>query len=114
VWRAIAAAPGALRARAQAWLAALGEDGHGCEVRESRSAVGGGSLPEVTLPTFVLALRTGDADALAARLRRGDPAIVARIEDGRVVLDPRTVMPDEDDAVTRGVRAALAERALRG
>ena len=62
----------------------------------------------MTLPTFVLALPAGDADALAARLRRADPPVVARIEDGRVLLDPRTVMPDEDEAVMRAIRGALA------
>jgi L-seryl-tRNA(Ser) seleniumtransferase len=108
VWRAIALAPEALAARARSWLAALGDAGTGCEVRESRSAVGGGSLPEVTLPTFVLALPGRDPDALLGRLRAGDPPIVARIEAGRVVLDPRTVMPWEDEVVVRGVRAALA------
>jgi L-seryl-tRNA(Ser) seleniumtransferase len=107
VWRAIAADPAALRARAEEWLAALGLAGRGCEVREARSAVGGGSLPEVTLPTAVLALPPGDADGLAARLRRADPPVVARVEDGRVLLDPRTVMPGEDEAVVRAVVQAL-------
>jgi L-seryl-tRNA(Ser) seleniumtransferase len=69
--------------------------------------VGGGSLPEVTLPTFVLALPPGAADEVAARLRRADPPVVARIEEDRVVLDPRTVMPGEDDAVVQAVRGAL-------
>ena len=105
VWRAISAPPAALRARADGWRAALGAG----EVVESRSAVGGGSLPEVTLPTFVLAL-PGDPDALLARLRRCDPPIVARIEADRVVLDPRTVMPGEDEAVVRGVREALVPK----
>jgi L-seryl-tRNA(Ser) seleniumtransferase len=109
VWRAIALSPEALRARAQSWLAALGEAGKRCEVRESRSAVGGGSLPEVTLRTFVLALPPGEADALAARLRQADPPVVARIEQDRVVLDPRTVMPDEDEAVVRAVRGAIKD-----
>jgi len=107
VWRAIALAPDALAARARAWLAALGGAATGCEVRESASAVGGGSLPEVSLPTSVLALPAGDPGRLLARLRGGDPPIVARIEDDRVVLDPRTVMPWEDDAVVGGVREAL-------
>ncbi len=107
VWRAIATDPLALQARAEQWLAALGEAGRGCAVRASTSAVGGGSLPEVTLPTFVLALPGGAADALAARLRRADPPVVARIEDDRVVLDPRTVMPGEDDAVVRAVKGAI-------
>ncbi len=108
IWRAIALSPEALRERAQGWLAALGPAGAGCELRESTSAVGGGSLPEVTLPTTVLALAPGAApDRLLARLRAGDPPVVARIEDDRVVLDPRTVMPWEDEAVVRGAAAAL-------
>jgi L-seryl-tRNA(Ser) seleniumtransferase len=107
IWRAIALSREALLARARGWLAALGPAGAGCEVRESASAVGGGSLPEVTLATSVLALPVGAPDRLLARLRAGDPPIVARIEDDRVVLDPRTVMPWEDEAVVSGVAAAL-------
>jgi len=108
VWRALAQPAGALEARALAWLAELGAAGAGCEVLPSSSAVGGGSLPEVTLPTFVLALPGREPDALLARLRAGDPPIVARIEEDRVVLDPRTVLPWEDETVVGGVRAALA------
>jgi L-seryl-tRNA(Ser) seleniumtransferase len=109
VWRAIALSPEALEARAHGWLAALGDAAQGCEVRAGCSAVGGGSLPEVTLPTSLLALPRGEPDRLLARLRAADPPIVARIEDDRVVLDPRTVMPGEDEAVVRGVQAALGE-----
>jgi L-seryl-tRNA(Ser) seleniumtransferase len=108
VWRAIALAPEAIAARARGWLAALGAAGEGCAVLPGRSAVGGGSLPEVTLPTHVLALPAGEPDALLARLRAGDPPVIGRIEDDRVVLDPRTVMPWEDDVVVRRVREALA------
>jgi L-seryl-tRNA(Ser) seleniumtransferase len=61
----------------------------------------------VTLPTTLLALPPGDADGLASRLRHGDPPVVGRIEDGRVVLDPRTVMPWEDELLVRRVREAL-------
>ena len=107
VWRAIAATPEALRARAEGWRAALGAAGAGCDVIEGRSAVGGGSLPEVTLPTFVLALPAGNPDDLLARLRQADPPVVGRIEADRVVLDPRTVMPGEDEAVVRAVSDAL-------
>jgi L-seryl-tRNA(Ser) seleniumtransferase len=107
VWRAIAATPADLEARARSWLARLGPAGAGCAVLESRSAVGGGSLPEVTLPTFVLALPPGDADALASRLRRGESPVVGRIEEDRVVLDPRTVMPGEDEGLVAAVSAVL-------
>jgi L-seryl-tRNA(Ser) seleniumtransferase len=114
VWRSIALTPEALRARAESWLAALGAAGAGCVVRASRSAIGGGSLPDVTVPTFVLALPPADPDAVAARLRRTDPPVVARIEDGRVVLDPRTVMPHEDEAVIRAVKGAMASAGAAG
>ncbi|HSM92536.1 MAG TPA: L-seryl-tRNA(Sec) selenium transferase [Anaeromyxobacteraceae bacterium] len=107
VWRAIATSPAALAERARRWLAALGGDAPGAALVEGRSAIGGGTLPDVTLPTTLLALPPGDADALAARLRRGDPPLVARIEDGRVVLDPRTVLPGEDEALLRRVREAI-------
>jgi L-seryl-tRNA(Ser) seleniumtransferase len=107
VWRAISAGEDALRERAERWRAALGDAGAGCALLPSRSAVGGGSLPEVTLPTFVLALPGGDPHALLARLRRCDPPVVARIEEDRVVLDPRTVMPGEDEALLAAVRAGI-------
>jgi len=107
VWRAIAASRDALAARAGAWLEAIRAVAPGACLREGRSAIGGGTLPEVTLPTTLLALPPGDADGLAARLRRGSPPVVGRIEDGRVVLDPRTVMPWEDEVVVRRVLEAL-------
>ncbi len=106
VWRAIAARPEDLALRARAWRDALGP-GAAAEVREARSAVGGGTLPEATLPTFALALAHADPDALSARLRRADPPVVGRIEDGRVLLDPRTVLPGEDEPLLAAVRFAL-------
>ncbi len=106
VWRAIAWTPEELRARAEAWREALGLPG--VEVVEARSAVGGGTLPGVTLPTFALALPPGDPDGVAARLRAADSPVVGRIEEGRVLLDPRTVLPGEDAAVLAAVRAALS------
>ncbi len=108
VWRAIAQTQAALEARARGWLLALGDLAPGAAVKESVSAVGGGSLPEVTLPTSVLAIPSKGPDALAARLRRGDPPVIARIEEGALVLDPRAVEPAEDEALVRALRQALA------
>jgi L-seryl-tRNA(Ser) seleniumtransferase len=105
VWRAIAWTPEELRSRASDWRDALALPG--LEVVEARSAVGGGTLPGTTLPTFALALPPGDPDGVAARLRGSDPPVVARIESGRVLLDPRTVLPGEDEAVLAAVRGAL-------
>ena len=58
--------------------------------------MGGGAFPARVLPTTLVALDAGalGADGLALRLRLGEPAIVARVADGRVVLDPRTLPED--------------------
>jgi L-seryl-tRNA(Ser) seleniumtransferase len=67
------------------------------------SVAGGGSTPEQTLPTWLLTM-PGDAVANERALRTGDPAVIARIENDRVVLDLRTVFPeDEQELVLRVV-----------
>jgi L-seryl-tRNA(Ser) seleniumtransferase len=108
VWRAIAQPLDALADRARGWREALAAEFPGVSVRDGRSAVGGGSLPEVTLPSSLLALPVQDADGFLAALRRADPPVIARVEEGVVVLDPRTVGPGEDGALLSGVRAAFA------
>lgn len=78
------------------------------EIISGESLVGGGSAPTSTLPTFLLAITAGDlsADELAARLRHHRPSIVARVEDGRVLLDLRTVLGSAEEAeITRALRA---------
>ena len=65
------------------------------EVIRGQSTVGGGSLPCETLPTRLVALAVDSPDAFLAKLRAGDPPVVARIEADRVVFDLRTVMDDE-------------------
>jgi L-seryl-tRNA(Ser) seleniumtransferase len=68
-------------------------------VIDGSSAVGGGSAPGHTLPTRLvsLAVRDESASSLLARLRLLDPPVIARIVDDCVVLDVRTVLPDEDE-----------------
>ena len=110
VWRMIAASPGSLRRRARRWARQIGYPR--AEVVASRSTVGGGSLPGQTLPTYVLALTVPSPDALARRLRQPPLAqnqpVIARIETGRLLLDPRTVLPEQDDRLIESVRTALA------
>jgi L-seryl-tRNA(Ser) seleniumtransferase len=93
---------GELDARANRLAAATGG-----EVIGAVGRVGGGALPLLELPGPVVALDPGPAgaDALAASLRAGDPAVVGRIEHGRVLLDPRTLAPDEVDAAAEAVVA---------
>ena len=93
-------------ARAEALAAKLRSPKLAIEIIDGESVIGGGAAPSSVLPTRLLALTRADlsADELAARLRAGDPPIVARVEDGRVLLDLRTVFADQDDLIA----AALA------
>ncbi|WP_075073425.1 L-seryl-tRNA(Sec) selenium transferase [Longilinea arvoryzae] len=104
IWRFIAQTPQQLGERAARWAAELGQG----EVIEGRSTVGGGSLPEETLPTRLLALPARQPNAVLARLRRADPPVIAYIENDRVLLDPRTVLPEQETALLEALRAALA------
>ena len=119
VWRMLSAAAAAIQQRAQSWQAALDMEhterdnaASRCTVEPSRSAIGGGSLPGETLPTFVLAVAPGDggisAEELLRRLRQQPTPVIARIEDGRALLDPRTVAPDEEPELLSALRKALA------
>ncbi len=103
IWRMIAAAPDALRARAQAWVDATGAG----EVIAGQSTIGGGSLPEETLPTYLMALNVAQPNRFLARLRAAAPPIIARVEENQVVLDPRTVLPEEESALLAGLRRVL-------
>ncbi|HZN34433.1 MAG TPA: L-seryl-tRNA(Sec) selenium transferase [Pirellulaceae bacterium] len=77
------------------------------EVVTDRAYVGGGSLPNQSLATICLALTpaTGTVDALAAALRRGTPAVVGRIQEGRLLLDLRSVQPRDDTHLVAAVEA---------
>ncbi len=108
VWRMIAARPDDLRARAEALLARLDDPTVDAHPFAMASTVGGGSLPGETLPSWGLSLGGRSADALLARLRRGTPAVVGRIEADRVLIDLRTVDPLDDPALTRAIAAAVA------
>ena len=103
VWRMIAARADRLRERAEAWLSELTG---AWEVIAGQSTVGGGSLPEESLPTFLLAYRVEAPNQFAARLRRSWPPIIARVEDERVLFDPRTVLPEQDAQLLNGIRSA--------
>ena len=107
VWQMIAATPAQLARRAKAIAAALEDGGVGARVVETRSTVGGGSLPEETQPSRGVALTSARAARAAVALRAADPPIIARILDDRVVLDMRAVLPNDDDRLARAVLVAL-------
>jgi len=77
----------------------------GASVVRAAAKVGGGALPLLELPGPAVAVP--GADALAARLRQGEPPVVGRIEDGRLLLDPRTLAEEEVEPAGRAVAAAL-------
>jgi L-seryl-tRNA(Ser) seleniumtransferase len=104
VWRMISTPIDDLRARATAIIEALGSR---AAIVELRSTVGGGSLAGETLPSVGVALRGGSATKLLAALRHGNPPVIGRIEDRRVVLDLRTVDLSSDPALTQAVRSVL-------
>jgi L-seryl-tRNA(Ser) seleniumtransferase len=103
VWRMIAAPEEVLDRRARFWAERIGYG----EVVDSKSTVGGGSLPEETLPTRALALPASKPQVLLARLRSAARPVIGRIEEGRVLLDPRTVLEEEDGELIEALRAGM-------
>ena len=103
------------RARALADVLANGAPSLAISVQDGESAVGGGAVPTVGLPTALLALTHSSAgpDRLAAALRAGEPPVIVRVAEDRVLVDLRTVEPADEPALLLALRAA-AERAARG
>lgn len=96
---------GEIRERAGKFVASL--EGVAVTIVEGSSVIGGGSTPDQHLPTYLVAIEHEQVTALERRLRKGDPAVVARIEEGRLLLDLRTVFPDEESRLLAALRAAL-------
>jgi L-seryl-tRNA(Ser) seleniumtransferase len=109
VWRMISMQADAVKERAQEWQSALEAP---ATLEPSRSAIGGGSLPGETLPTWVLALScqgiAGGPEEVMRRLRHSDPPVIARLAEDRVLLDPRTVLPEEERPLVGALQQALA------
>jgi L-seryl-tRNA(Ser) seleniumtransferase len=102
VWRMISTPSEVLRARAEELAGRLG-----ALVGETRSAIGGGSLPGQTQPSWAVALENASPDQLAAMLRRADPPIISRIDDGRLLLDLRAILPEQDVLLEHAVSGVL-------
>jgi len=96
-----------IRRRGEALREGVGGE---AQLIEGESEVGGGSFPGTTLKTWLVGLKSDrlTCDVLAERLRGGDPPLIARIHEARVVLDPRTIFPDQVSAAAHAARAALA------
>ena len=113
VWRALTLGPDDLRPRAAALAGRLGP---AASLREGVSVAGGGSLPGEGLPSVLVEVDAAPApvEAVLARLRGGDPPVIARAERARVVVDLRTVPPDADELVAAALAAALRPQAEAG
>jgi L-seryl-tRNA(Ser) seleniumtransferase len=70
-------------------------------VQSVSSAPGGGALPQQTLPSWAIAIACDDANRLAKQLRLGEPAVFCRVQDDRLLVDLRTVLPEEDEMVCK-------------
>jgi L-seryl-tRNA(Ser) seleniumtransferase len=101
--------PRPIAARCQALAQLLESAGADVSIYAQESVVGGGALPRLTLPSFAVQVRParGGAGGLADRLAAGDPPVVARLRDGAVVLDLRTVSDPELPALAAAIRRAL-------
>jgi L-seryl-tRNA(Ser) seleniumtransferase len=106
VWRMISAPPGQLKARAEHWANQLRFG----IVMEGESTVGGGSLPGESLPTWLLGLHVKSPEKFLENLRRQQPAVIARVENDLVLLDPRTVLPEQESALLVNLLNALGKK----
>lgn len=101
--RMMSLTPEQVRVRCEAWREALGVG----EVIKSESTVGGGSLPEESMPTFVLTLNVKSPDSFLKKLREANPPVIARVEEDKVFLDPRTVFEEQDAKIISTLRSLL-------
>jgi L-seryl-tRNA(Ser) seleniumtransferase len=115
VWQMISAPSSTIATRAVSWLIELGDVvGYKVAVQPGLSTIGGGTTPGESLPTSVLCLRPlgtgrGWSSTIAAGLRHADTPVLGRVDDGAVLLDPRTVLPEQDAAVAAALRRVLSD-----
>jgi L-seryl-tRNA(Ser) seleniumtransferase len=107
VFRMLRESPEIVRSRAQLLSETIGGELEGARVVRCESAVGGGSMPGTSLPSWGVRIRVPDAPAFAARLRTGTPSAFARTEDRFVLLDCRTVTDAQIPHLARAVQYAL-------
>ena len=118
VWQMISAPLAEIEKRARHWAQELGDI---ARVIEGASMIGGGSLPGATLPTRLVAIgKPGKAkeqslaQLLAQKLRTQEPPVVGRISEDVMLLDPRSVPPEDDHAALQAIHAAIAELRAKG
>jgi L-seryl-tRNA(Ser) seleniumtransferase len=94
-----------LQGRVGAWKNELGQG----LIESGLSTVGGGSLPDESIPTFLLSLHVKSPDKFLKALRKNNPPIIARTEQDKILLDPRTVLPEQEGALLVGLKNLLKD-----
>ena len=94
--------PDQIRARAEALVARV--PGIRAEIVPGNSVIGGGATPEQPIPTWLIAVECAGVVEAERALRAGDPAIVCRIENDKLILDLRTVFPEEEEHLAAALK----------
>jgi len=95
-----------IRARAGQLLQSLpASTGFSAELIPGESVIGGGATPEQSIPTWLIAIACADESAAQRHLRQNDPPVIARVEEKRLLLDLRTVLPDEEAELGAALQA---------
>ena len=103
IWKMMSLTLKQVRGRAEAWKKEVGQG----NVVEGESTVGGGSLPGESFKTYLLSLDVKSPDKFLKKLRDQNPPIIARTENDKILLDPRTIPPEQDGALLAGLKNAL-------
>jgi L-seryl-tRNA(Ser) seleniumtransferase len=103
VWQMISTRLDDLLERARTWADVVQQG----EVIQGLSTIGGGSLPGESLPTHLLSLTVKSPNRFLQQLRHLDPPVIARLENDRVLLDPRTVLPEQDEILMKRLNELL-------
>ena len=103
--------PDVLQARADAIVSSLGENGSGVDIVEATSRTGGGTMPRSEIPSLALRIVPSgkSVEKLAAQLRLGTPAVVGYTQEDAFFLNLRTVLPEQDEGLTRALKSVLQE-----
>ena len=105
IWQMISKTPEQIKSHAEYWRKEVG-----CgTIVEGRSTVGGGSLPEETMPTFLLSIEVRQPNKFLKKLRTMSPPVIARIAEDQVVFDPRTVIVEQEGALLVAIKNALGK-----
>ncbi len=105
IWKMISMPLDEVKARAENWASELGAG----SVAKNEATVGGGSLPGESFPSYVLSLSVKSPDKFLKKLREQNPSVIARTENDKILFDPRTVLPEQDQLLITILHSLLSE-----